>query len=76
MKPRAREEWDLWAGGIYSEVRATQDMLCALVVIGVNARGEKHFPAPAALPELVDQTQQLALQRMRYLIVSEFGWRE
>ena len=48
-------------GGIYSGVRATQDMLCARVVIGVNARRAKHFPA---LAELVDQTQQLVLQRV------------
>lgn len=31
--------------GIYSGLRGTDDRLCALVVIGVNARGEKHFLA-------------------------------
>ena len=35
----------LWADGIYSGLRAEQHRLCALVVIGVNARGEKHFLA-------------------------------
>ncbi|ASP23474.1 transposase, Mutator family (plasmid) [Antarctobacter heliothermus] len=34
-----------WADGIYSGLRGTDDRLCVLVVIGVNARGEKHFLA-------------------------------
>jgi len=33
----------LWVDGIYSGLRAERHRLCALVVIGVNARGEKHF---------------------------------
>ena len=35
----------VWADGVYSGLRAEQTKLCALVVIGVNARGEKHFLA-------------------------------
>jgi putative transposase len=35
----------IWADGIYSGLRAEQSKLCALVIIGVNARGEKHFLA-------------------------------
>ena len=35
----------LWVDGIYSGLRAENAKLCALVVIGVNARGEKHFLA-------------------------------
>ena len=35
----------LWADGIYSGLRAERQKLCALVVIGVNDRGEKHFLA-------------------------------
>ncbi len=35
----------LWADGIYSGLRSEGQKLCALVVIGVNDRGEKHFPA-------------------------------
>ena len=35
----------LWADGIYSGLRAEQTKLCALVIIGVNERGEKHFLA-------------------------------
>lgn len=35
----------LWVDGIYSGLRAEHQRLCALVVIGVNARGEKHLLA-------------------------------
>jgi putative transposase len=35
----------IWGDGIYSGLRAEDHRLCALVVIGVNARGEKHFLA-------------------------------
>ena len=35
----------VWADGIYSGLRGSEDRLCALVVIGVNARGGKHFLA-------------------------------
>ena len=35
----------VWADGIYSGLRAEQSKLCALVVIGVNERGEKRFLA-------------------------------
>ncbi len=41
-----RDDWVyIWADGIYSGLRGTDDRLCALVVIGVNARGETHFLA-------------------------------
>lgn len=35
----------IWADGVYSGLRSEQAKLCALVIIGVNARGEKHFLA-------------------------------
>ena len=42
----SRDRWVyLWADGIYSGLRAEDERLCALVVIGVNERGEKHFLA-------------------------------
>ena len=42
----SRDEWVyVWADGIYSGLRGSDDRLCVLVVIGVNARGEKHFLA-------------------------------
>ena len=41
-----REQWVyIWADGVYSGLRAEQTKLCALVIIGVNERGEKHFLA-------------------------------
>lgn len=41
-----RDDWVyVWADGIYSGLRGSDDRLCALGVIGVNARGEKHFLA-------------------------------
>ena len=35
----------VWADGVHSGLRAEQAKLCALVVIGVNERGEKRFLA-------------------------------
>lgn len=35
----------LWVDGIYSGLRAEDERLCALVVIGVNERGQKRFLA-------------------------------
>lgn len=41
-----RDRWVyIWVDGIYSGLRAEQQRLCALVVVGVNERGEKHFLA-------------------------------
>lgn len=45
-KPLDEEEWVyVWADGVYSGLRAEQVKLCALVVIGVNAQGQKRFLA-------------------------------
>ena len=42
----SKDKWVyLWADGVYSGLRAEQAKLCALVIIGVNERGEKHFLA-------------------------------
>lgn len=35
----------LWADGIYSGLRGEEAKLCALVIVGVNDRGQKHFLA-------------------------------
>jgi putative transposase len=35
----------IWADGVYSGLRGEDAKLCALVIIGVNERGEKHFLA-------------------------------
>lgn len=41
-----KDEWVyIWADGVYSGLRAEDAKLCALVVIGVNTRGEKRFLA-------------------------------
>lgn len=41
-----RDRWVyVWADGVYSGLRAEQTKLCALVVIGVNERGQKRFLA-------------------------------
>ncbi len=41
-----KDRWAyIWADGIYSGLRAERQRLCALVIVGVNDRGEKHFLA-------------------------------
>ena len=41
-----QDEWVyIWADGVYSGLRGESDKLCALVVIGVNTRGDKHYLA-------------------------------
>ena len=41
-----KDRWAyIWADGVYSGLRGEQTKLCALVIIGVNERGEKHFLA-------------------------------
>ncbi len=45
-EPLHKDRWVyVWADGVYSGLRAEETKLCALVVIGVNERGEKHFLA-------------------------------
>jgi len=45
-EPLNKDRWVyVWADGVYSGLRAEQTKLCALVVIGVNERGQKHFLA-------------------------------
>lgn len=45
-RPLHKDRWVyVWADGIYSGLRAEDARLCALVVVGVNERGEKHFLA-------------------------------
>lgn len=42
----SKDQWAyVWADGIYSGLRGEDAKLCALVIIGVNERGEKHFLA-------------------------------
>jgi putative transposase len=42
----SKDRWVyLWVDGVYSSVRGDNERLCALVVIGVNERGQKRFLA-------------------------------
>lgn len=44
--PLDKNKWVyVWADGIYSGLRSEDAKLCALVIIGVNELGEKHFLA-------------------------------
>lgn len=44
--PLGKDRWVyVWADGIYAGLRAEQERLCMLVVIGVNTRGEKRLLA-------------------------------
>lgn len=44
--PLGKDQWVyVWADGIHSGLRGSEDKLCSLVLIGVNERGEKHFLA-------------------------------
>jgi len=42
----SKDQWVyIWADGIYSGLRSEKEKLCALVIIGVNERGQKQFLA-------------------------------
>jgi transposase-like protein len=42
----SKERWVyVWADGVYSSIRAEDQRRCALVVVGVNERGQKRFLA-------------------------------
>jgi putative transposase len=45
-EPLDDDQWVyVWADGIYSGLRGEEDKLCALVIVGVNGRGQKKFLA-------------------------------
>ena len=56
--------------GIYSGLRAEQTKLCALVVIGVNERGEKRFLA------IEDGVRESTTELARGLVEAEVPWDE
>lgn len=46
QRPLDKQQWVyVWADGIHSGVRAEDAKLCALTVIGVDEKGQKHFLA-------------------------------
>ena len=54
----------MWADGIYSGLRAEDQRLCALVLIGVNERGQKRF---LAIEDGVRESKQSWLELLREL---------
>jgi transposase-like protein len=64
-KPLGKERWVyVWADGIYSGLRAEDARLCALVLIGVNERGQKRF---LAIEDGVRESKQSWLDLLRGL---------
>ena len=52
----------VWADGVYSGLRAEQAKLCALVVIGVNERGQKRFLAIEGVRESTQSWREVLLK--------------
>jgi transposase-like protein len=64
-KPLGKDRWVyVWADGIYSGLRAEDERLCALVLIGVNERGQKRF---LAIEDGVRESKQSWLDLLRDL---------
>jgi putative transposase len=64
-KPLGKDRWVyVWADGIYSGLRAEDERLCALVVIGVNERGQKRF---LAIEDGVRESKQSWMDLLRDL---------
>ena len=64
-KPLGKDRWVyVWADGIYSGLRAEDERLCALVLIGVNERGQKRF---LAIEDGVRESKQSWLELLRDL---------
>ena len=64
-KPLGKDRWVyVWADGIYSGLRAEDERLCALVLIGVNERGQKRY---LAIEDGVSESKQSWLELLRGL---------
>jgi len=64
-KPLGKERWVyVWADGVYSGLRAEDERLCALVLIGANERGQKRF---LAIEDGVRESKQSWLDVLRDL---------
>src|SRR5208282_1234510 len=62
-KPLGKARWVyVWADGIYAGLRAEDARLCALVLIGVNERGQKRF---LAIEDGVRESKQSWLELLR-----------
>ncbi len=66
-----KRRWDqrrivyLWADGVYSGLRAEEQKLCALVVIGADAQGRKHMLALEDGVRESTQSWREVLQRLK-----------
>ena len=66
----------LWADGLYSGLRADQQKLCVLVVIGVNERGEKRFLAiEEGVRESAQSWREMLLDLKRRGLTVPRNWR-
>lgn len=65
----------VWADGVYSGLRAEQTKLCALVVIGVNDRGEKRFLAIEDGARESTQSWREVLLKLKARGMTAPGWR-
>ena len=65
----------VWADGVYSGLRAEHTKLCALVVVGVNERGEKRFPAIEDGARESTQSWREVLLRLRSRGMNTRSWR-
>lgn len=64
-KALGKDRWVyVWADGVYSGLRAEDERLCALVLIGVNERGQKRF---LAIEDGVRESKQSWLELLRDL---------
>ena len=63
-----QDQWGaIWADGVYSGLRSEQAKLCALIIIGVNERGEKHFLA-------IEDGVRESTQRWREVLLKLKSW--
>ena len=63
----------IWVDGIYSGLRGEQAKLCALVVIGANELGDKHFVAIE--DGMWESTQSWQLSTFIVLCIQQRCWR-
>jgi hypothetical protein len=60
----------IWADGIHSGLRGEDDKLCALVIVGVTARGKKRF---LAIEDGVREPTQSTLSHMQSMCCRSTG---
>jgi putative transposase len=58
----------IWADGVHSGLRGEDDKLCALVIVGVTARGKKRF---LAIEDGVCESTQSPLSHMQACVAGQ-----